>query len=149
MYHYCFFKTWVKLMSWYGENLLFFQSFDKQLGPSGNELMKPTRQDFSQHLNQFGSVVPHFRRMDEQSVREYLRLTLVFMWDSALREGFTCYCSGRFCQYWRVVYIGMGNGCQAIILGGLDTFLIFPNLVRLEFFFSFFFSCAGTFEVFC
>ena len=133
MYHYCFFETWVKLMSCYGENLLFFQSFDKQLGPSGNELIKPTRQDFPQHLNQFGSVVPHFRRIHEQSVRTYLGLALVFVWDSALREGFTCYCSGLFCQCWRVVCIGVGNGCQAIILCGLDIFLIFPNLLRLEF----------------
>ena len=32
-----------------------------------------------------------------KSLTEYLKLTLVFMWDSALREGFSCYFSEVVC----------------------------------------------------
>ena len=62
-------------MSRYGENLLFFQSLDKQLGPSRNELMKPNGQDFPQQIL------------------------------LAIVQG----CFAFWC--WRVIYIGMENGC--------------------------------------
>ena len=37
--------------------------------------------------------------IDIQSVTKYLRLTLLFMWNSALREKFNGYFSGSFCYY--------------------------------------------------
>ena len=45
--------------------------------------------------------------------------------------GFNCCISGLFCYYWLNVHFGGGGGAShwALILWGLDTFLIFPNFI--------------------
>ena len=60
-----------------------------------------------------------------------LGLALVFVWGGALRwgggGGVNCYFFGTFllvlAKFWR------GAGRLAIVIWGLDTFLIFPNFV--------------------
>ena len=55
MCRYCFLETRFKLMSWYGEHLLFFRLLDWQLGPTWNET-HVTR--FSPKCKSFQSIVP-------------------------------------------------------------------------------------------
>ena len=52
-----------------------------------------------------------------QSFAGYLGLALVFVWVGALWD-------------WRSFYFGGGTGGWAIILWGLNFFLIFPNFLR-------------------
>ena len=59
-----------------------------------------------------------------------VRLALVFVWDSAQREKFNFYFSRVFFYYWQSFHFGVGAGCWAIILCGLGSFLIFPNVLR-------------------
>ena len=64
-----------------------------------------------------------------QSLTKYLRLTLVFTWNSALLERFNFYFD--FCYYWQNFHFGRGTAHWGIILWSLDTFLIFPKFLRL------------------
>ena len=69
------------------------------------------------------------KEIDIQSVTKYLRLTLLFMWNSTLRETFNCYFSGSFCYYFS---FGRGTGHYIIILWRLDSFLAFPKILSLK-----------------
>ena len=65
-----------------------------------------------------------------QSVTKYMRLTLVFMLNSSLREKFNCYFFGTFLLVLTKFLFWQGDwtlGCHSI---SLDTFLIFPNFPR-------------------
>ena len=72
-----------------------------------------------------------FREWGEhlQSVAGYLGLALVFVSGGALREGFNCYFLEVFGSL-VVSFLQRGASCWAIILWGLDNFLIFPNFLR-------------------
>ena len=64
---------------------------------------------------------------------EYLRLALIFAWHGALRENFLiCVFQGVFASISGIFALAGGIGHWAIILLGLDTFLIFlkPSVVR-------------------
>ena len=62
--------------------------------------------------------------------------TVVFVWNSTLREKFCFYFWGIFCWYWRHFGLGGGTGRWAIILWSFKIFLIFSQL------FFFFFLCG-------
>ena len=65
-----------------------------------------------------------------QSRTGHLRQALVFMWNSALREGLNFHFQGILCYYWQNFHFGGGTGYWAIILWNLDIFLIFANALR-------------------
>ena len=65
-----------------------------------------------------------------RSVAGYLGLALVFLWGGTPRGGLIAVFRDFFCWCWQNFYVGAGTGRWAIILGGLDTFLIFPNFLR-------------------
>ena len=48
-------------------------------------------------VNEYFEKININKYLTLQSVTKYLRLTLVFMWNSALRESFYCYFSGILC----------------------------------------------------
>ena len=75
-------------------------------------------------------IVAPFWHMEVEKVFTYLRLTLVFMWNSALRQKFNFCFSRVFCYYSQNLHLGMGTGSCAIILWGLDTFLVLSNFLR-------------------
>ena len=59
MCRYCFLETQFKLMSWYGERLLFFRLLDWQLGPTWNETQKCKSFqsiEFPQNLSRFSCI---------------------------------------------------------------------------------------------
>ena len=65
-----------------------------------------------------------------QCVAGYLGRTLVCVWSGELREGYNCYFE-VFLVVWEVSFLwGLGAGRWAIILWGLDTFLILSNFLR-------------------
>ena len=65
----------------------------------------------------------------------YLGLAVVFVWCSAQQGKFGFYFSGVFFRYWRGFRFGGGwgegggVGHWAIIIWGLDSFLIFPSFL--------------------
>ena len=62
------------------------------------------------------------------TTQKYLRQTLVFMWNCALRGKFNFYFSGDFHWYWQNFYFWWGAEHQAIILWGLEIFSNFLSL---------------------
>ena len=54
--------------------------------------------------------------------------TLVCVWDGELREEYNCYLGGFFGSMGGFIFVGTRR--WAIILWGLETFLIFPNFLR-------------------
>ena len=87
------------------------------------------------HRNGIAWVGDLFQHLHLQSFTKYLRLNLVFMWNSALREKFfkslfPVLTKFLFCQ---------GDWALGFIIWSLDTFLIFPNFLR-----SFVFSRSTT-----
>ena len=71
-----------------------------------------------------------------QSLTKYLRQTLVFMWNSAIREKFNFYFSGDFCKYWQKFHFGRRNKHYAWIVLSFEIFLIskdFKSLVVRQF----------------
>ena len=68
--------------------------------------------------------------LQRETVTKYLRLTLVFMKNNTLLEKFNCYFSGFFCYYYQHFSFTRGHEHFAIILSGLETLLIFLNLLR-------------------
>ena len=77
----------------------------------------------------FLEIYENFQSNLRQLTR-YLRLTLVFMWNCSLWEGFNFCFSRVFCYCWQSFHFARGTGSWAIILWSLDTFLIFPNFLR-------------------
>ena len=59
---------------------------------------------------------------------KYLRQTLAFMWNSALREKFNFHFYGVLCWCWQKFSFWTGH--YAIILWHFEIFLIFPNFLR-------------------
>ena len=53
-----------------------------------------------------------------------------WVWGGTRREEFFFCFSGVFFYYWQSFHFGGGTGRWAIILWGLDIFLIFPNFLR-------------------
>ena len=63
-----------------------------------------------------------------QSFTEYLRLTVVFMWNSTVRENFNFYFSRVFCQYFQF--------CKKFSFGrATGTRLSFYEVLRISWFF--------------
>ena len=56
--------------------------------------------------------------------------TVVFLWNSTLREEFNFYFSRIFCYYWQNFNFGSKTEHQAIILWNFKIFFIFPNFLR-------------------
>ena len=65
-----------------------------------------------------------------QSLTDYLRQTLDFMWNNTLRENFNFYFPRDFSWYWQNFPCGRRNTHYAIILWSLGVFLIFPSFLR-------------------
>ena len=65
-----------------------------------------------------------------QSWPKYFKQTVVFLWNSTLREKFNFYFSRIFCYYWQNFNFGSKAEHQAIILWGFEIFLTFPNFLR-------------------
>ena len=65
-----------------------------------------------------------FHQRDElQSLTKYLRQTLVFIWNCALRERFNLCFSGVLCLCWRNIHFWGGDRRWAIILWSFGNFL--------------------------
>ena len=76
-----------------------------------------------------------------QSFTKHLRPTLVFMWNSVLRQKSNFCFSEDFCKYWQNFHFGRGTKRYAIILSRFDIFVIFP-----DFLISLILSCSATRE---
>ena len=69
-------------------------------------------------------ITPPPPSLGPQSVTGYLRLTLVFVWNGALREGFNCYFSGFFARIYKIFILagGLGTRLSSVQFGH------FPNI---------------------
>ena len=69
-------------------------------------------------------------RFQRQPWTKCLRKTLVFIWNSALRDNFNFYFSEAFCWYQQNSSFGSRTGHYVMILRCFEIFLIFPNFLR-------------------
>ena len=76
----------------------------------------------------FSAVLPLLWRVLSllQSVAKYLRLTLVFMWNSAPREEFNCYFSDLLASTNKIFILAGDLGAG---LSFCEVFLMFPNFL--------------------
>ena len=66
-----------------------------------------------------------------QSFTEYLRQTLVFVWNSTLQEEFHFYFPGHFCYYWQNFHFRRRTKHQAIILWSFNSEVVRHHMRQL------------------
>ena len=75
-----------------------------------------------------GGMAEHLR--ESAMTRGYLGLAVVFVWHSAQRGGLISGFQEFSASINKAFIFAVGVGHWAIILWGLDNFLIFPNFLR-------------------